>query len=64
MPIRIVIADDHAIVRQGLRVFLSFDSELEVVGEAVNGKQAVEFAHSLRPRCCLDGPGNASDGRR
>jgi two-component system, NarL family, response regulator LiaR len=53
MPIRIVIADDHAIVRQGLRVFLSFDPELEVVGEAVNGKQAVELAYQYRPDVIL-----------
>jgi two-component system, NarL family, response regulator LiaR len=53
MPIRIVIADDHFIVRQGLRVFLSFDPELEVVGEAVNGKQAIELAHSLNPDVIL-----------
>jgi two-component system, NarL family, response regulator LiaR len=53
MPIRILIADDHAIVRQGLRVFLSFDSELEVVGEAVNGKQAIELAHNLTPDVVL-----------
>ena len=53
MPIRIVIADDHAIVRQGLRVFLSVDPELEVIGEAVNGKQAVELAHRLQPDVVL-----------
>jgi two-component system, NarL family, response regulator LiaR len=53
MPIRIVIADDHFIVRQGLRVFLSFDPDLEVVGEAVNGKQAIELAHSLNPDVIL-----------
>lgn len=53
MPIRIIIADDHAIVRQGLRVFLSFDPELDVIGEAVNGKQAIELAHSLRPDVVL-----------
>ena len=53
MAIRIVIADDHAIVRQGLRVFLGFDPELEVVGEAVNGKQAIELAHSLQPDVVL-----------
>ncbi len=53
MPIRIVIADDHAIVRQGLKVFLSFDVELEVVGEAVNGKQAIELARTLHPDIIL-----------
>jgi len=53
MPIRILIADDHAIVRQGLRVFLSFDPDLEVVGEAVNGKQAIDLAHNLQPDVVL-----------
>ncbi len=53
MPIRIMIADDHAIVRQGLKVFLSIDPELEVVGEAVNGQQAIDLAHSLHPDVIL-----------
>ena len=42
MSIRIVIADDHGVVRQGLRMFLSLDPELEVVGEAGTGQEAVE----------------------
>ena len=37
MTIRIVRADDHRVVRNGLRTFLSYDLELEVVGEAVDG---------------------------
>lgn len=53
MSIRVVIADDHSMVRQGLKVFLSFDSELEVIGEAVNGKQALELAHNLHPDVIL-----------
>jgi two-component system, NarL family, response regulator LiaR len=53
MPVRIVIVDDHSMVRQGLKVFLSFDAELEVVGEAVNGRQAVELAHHLHPDVIL-----------
>jgi DNA-binding NarL/FixJ family response regulator len=53
MPIRIVIADDHAVVRQGLRMFLSLDAELEIIGEAVDGKRAVELAHSLHPDIVL-----------
>ncbi len=53
MPIRILIADDHAVVRQGLRMFLSLDPELEIVGEAVDGKQAMELAHHLRPDIVL-----------
>jgi DNA-binding NarL/FixJ family response regulator len=53
MSIRVVIADDHSMVRQGLKVFLSLDPELEVIGEAVNGKQAVELAHNLHPDVIL-----------
>ena len=41
MPIRILIADDHSVVRQGLRMFLGLDDELEVVGEAADGAEAV-----------------------
>ena len=49
MPIRILIADDHAVVRQGLRAFLDTDPDLEVVGEATDGHEAVSMAHRLRP---------------
>jgi DNA-binding NarL/FixJ family response regulator len=41
MAIRVVIADDHRVVRQGLRMFLGLDSELEVVGEATDGAEAL-----------------------
>src|SRR5712691_3828189 len=51
--IRILIADDHEIVRQGLRGFLELDPELEVVGDAANGAQAVRLAHRLRPDLVL-----------
>jgi len=47
--IRVVIADDHHLVRQGIRALLEADSELEVVGEADNGLDAVELAASMRP---------------
>ncbi len=47
--IRILIADDHAVVRQGLRMFLELDPELEVVGEASDGLEALEKAHELKP---------------
>ena len=53
MSIRIVIADDHGIVRQGLRMYLQFDPDLEVVGEASNGKEAVDQARRLRPDIVL-----------
>ena len=49
MTIRILIADDHSMVRQGLRMFLELDPELEVVGEASNGDEAVRMARQLRP---------------
>ena len=53
MTIRIIIADDHSVVRQGLRMFLGLDPDLEVVGEAVNGAEAVERAAALLPDVVL-----------
>ena len=53
MPIRILIADDHSVVRQGLRMFLSLDPELEVIGEAENGEEAVARARALNPDVVL-----------
>lgn len=53
MAITILLADDHAVVRQGLRMFLSLDPELEIVGEAENGAEAVERAHELKPDVVL-----------
>ena len=47
--IRIAIADDHPIVRQGLRVALGAQDDLELVGEASNGAEAVEVARRLEP---------------
>ncbi len=53
MTTSIIIADDHSVVRQGLRMFLGLDPDLEVVGEAVNGAEAVERAAALRPDVVL-----------
>ncbi|HZG62861.1 MAG TPA: response regulator transcription factor [Rubrobacteraceae bacterium] len=53
MSIRILIVDDHSVVRQGLRMFLSLDSELEVVGESENGQEALLMARELKPDVVL-----------
>lgn len=53
MTVRILIADDHAVVRQGLRAFLETDPEIDVVGEAADGHEAVRMAHRLRPQVVL-----------
>lgn len=49
MSIRIVIADDHRILRAGLKTLLGSDPNLHVVGEATNFEEAIQAAHSLRP---------------
>lgn len=53
MPVRVLIADDHSVVRQGLRMFLKLDPELEVIGEAGNGAEAIQMARALRPDVVL-----------
>ena len=53
MSIRILIADDHGIVRQGLRMYLGSDPELEIIGEARNGAEALKLAHQLHPDVVL-----------
>lgn len=47
--IRILIADDHSIVREGVRMILTSQEDFEVVGEAANGREAVDEARKLRP---------------
>ena len=51
--IRILIADDHGVVREGLRAVLGSESDIEVVGEAATGKEVVERAAELRPDVIL-----------
>ena len=51
--IRVLIADDHPMVRQGLRVFLELEPDLEVVGEASDGAEAAEMTAQLLPDVVL-----------
>ena len=52
-PIRIVIADDHWVVREGLRMYLERDPGFEIVGEAEDGRQAVAQAAERHPDVVL-----------
>ena len=53
MPIRILIADDHQLLREGIRNFLSLEPDFEIVGEAANGEEAVTQAEALKPDVML-----------
>jgi two-component system, NarL family, response regulator LiaR len=52
-PIRVLIADDHAIVRKGIRAVLALEPDIVIVGEASDGRQTVEQAEALRPDIVL-----------
>ena len=51
--IRVLIADDHAVVREGLRAFLALQDDVEVVGEAADGEEAVQAVARLEPDVAL-----------
>jgi NarL family two-component system response regulator LiaR len=51
--IRVMIVDDHGMVRKGLMAYLGNESDLDVIGEARNGREAVEFCEQLRPDVVL-----------
>lgn len=52
-PITVLIVDDHAVVRRGLRSFLESEGDIEVVGEAANGAEAIEKVQELLPEVVL-----------
>src|SRR5471032_2044129 len=47
--ISVLLADDHTVVRQGLRALLTAETDIEVVGEAATGRQAIQLARQLKP---------------
>ena len=53
MTIRLLLVDDHAVVRQGLKMFLASEPDFEVIGEAANGLLAIEMARQLQPNVVL-----------
>jgi DNA-binding NarL/FixJ family response regulator len=53
MSIKILIVDDHSVVRQGLRMFLNLEPEFEIVGEAIDGADALQKIAALNPDVVL-----------
>jgi NarL family two-component system response regulator LiaR len=53
MSISVLIVDDHKVVRQGLEMFLALDAEIEIVGEAAGGEEAVALSAELNPDIIL-----------
>src|ERR1700739_1154965 len=51
--IKVLIADDHALMRQGLRALLQTESDIEIVAEAETGREAVQLARTLKPDVVL-----------
>jgi len=53
MSIRVLVADDQELIRTGLRMILDAEPDIDVVGEAADGREAVALACALRPDVCL-----------
>ena len=53
MTIKVIIVDDHSVVRQGLQMFLALDPEIEIIGEATHGLEAVDLTRQLKPDVVL-----------
>jgi len=52
-PIRVIVADDHPVVRDGLRALIEASPGIELIGEATNGDEAIELARTVRPEVVL-----------
>ena len=60
--IRVLICDDHPIVRQGLQTFLDLQEDMEVVGEASDGEEAIAKARAFAPDAVTDAGGCRTSG--
>ena len=58
-PIRVIIADDHEILRDGMRAMLKKSTEIELIAEAGNGKELLELSRQLRPDVVITDPPRA-----
>ncbi len=53
MPVKIVLADDHAAIRRSLRLLIADEPDMELIGEAADGLEAIRAVHALQPELLL-----------